>query len=104
MTYELAKELKNAGYPQEVRNGWYYNPQDHKECVDAGITLENVYIPTLSELIEACGEEFETLTNTHKRAPWVAVGRDGLEYGMGGSTPGEAVARLWLALKEHGKE
>ena len=59
MEYELAKELKDAGYKQVGswwmdKNGKYCEPSMQIcECVD----------PTLSELIEACGE-FVTLLKT----------------------------------------
>ncbi len=104
MNYELAKELKDAGYPQELRRGTYYNPQDYQVCIDAGITKENVYIPNLSELINACGDDFFALHKT--KTGWEASTKTGtsgdwkLSKAYSGSTPEEAVARLWLALNK----
>ena len=46
MTYELAKELKEAGFPQEGE-GTYF-----PDILKAG---ESVYAPPLHVLIEACG-------------------------------------------------
>lgn len=97
ISYELANELKEAGFPQ------------NHECIDgkelgAGVTgacLCTPRIPTLSELIEACDWKFAALYAPDKTDEggyqcWVADSRfpeDGV-----GSTAEEAVARLWLAL------
>ncbi len=97
MDYELAKELKDAG--------WNKGELRHVKGTEA----EFLYDPTLSELIEACGgvllwgckhngyyaskqfcpEEYPTLKNTFDGS---------LEADAKGKTPEEAVARLWLAL------
>jgi hypothetical protein len=54
------------------------------------------YLPSLSELIEACGEDFYTLTNL--TFGWKArKDSDGWVCGDG-NTPEEAVGRLWLSL------
>jgi len=98
MNYELAKQLKDAGFPQRDAD-WYTSdgqwiPENERE-----------YIPTLSELIEACGEHFYGLLR--------GVG-DGWQAGESwnydffdlnkticdGSTPEEAVAKLWLELNK----
>lgn len=54
MNYELAKELKDAGFPQELRDGYWYSP--HTKVVRKGfpIIAEYCYAPTLEELIKAC--------------------------------------------------
>ena len=69
-----------------------------------------VYVPTLKELIEACGEGFTTLERKignpfnytgipDKTVWWSARMGDRLgDYVNPGSTPEEALARLWLAL------
>lgn len=92
MTYELAKKLKDAGYKQGGSPNTMYSP-DQKEIV---------YIPTLSELIKACGDDFSGLIIN--RGPlsdvntkWSCAG--GRFIGLG-STPEEAVANLWLSLQE----
>lgn len=96
MEYELAKQLKDAGFPQV--------PQ-HKGFVNLHNADDSVTVPTLEELIEACGEDFVELrywweqrvgqTATHKE--WRAGARILMNYCVG-KTPTEAVARLWLAL------
>jgi len=96
MDYELAKELENAGFPQVLRSGRFEPSED-------GLTV--VYIPTLSELIEACGEPFALYTHD---GLWCAVDADAgnVQWEMDcvrggeGSTPEEAVARLWLELNK----
>jgi hypothetical protein len=65
-------------------------------------------IPTLEELIEACGEVFYRLElmsgDDCGNEKWKSVrgGHKGLQnlYEGIGSTPTEAVARLWLALNK----
>lgn len=117
MDYKLAKELKEAGFPQAAdekgtlrKGGSYLFPEGMtlatpKKKFDAAIS----YAPTLEELIEACNN----LTVLRKTAPergklsarWIA---EAWPYMLDvhtsqvqaiGDTPTEAVARLWLALQ-----
>ena len=115
MTYELAKELKEAGFPMIK---WWVKFDDDKHVVFAvdsssgtrfvvHVGKEGWILPTLSELIEACGELglFNSLTYCGE-GEWEAVGitkETNIELDGRGLTPEEAVARLWLALnkKEH---
>ena len=93
--YQLAQELRDAGFPQSGR-GTQIGPSD-KLVWRAG---DRVYIPTLSELIDACGERFWMLEAHNLEAGnWHAsgYGADKIQ-GAYGSSPDEAVARLWLAL------
>ncbi len=53
MDYSLAKQLKDAGYPI-MYDGTFGTPKP--------------VMPTLSELIEACGEEFESLAQFESEA------------------------------------
>lgn len=121
MTYELAKQLKDAWFPQELSNGnWAY-------CLDCGETSElhlmhndndegnfvgNDYShrqqdypegnfiksPTLSELIEACGDANFALRKIVGgwQIEWEEEPLE--ETYLQGKTPEEAVARLYLAL------
>lgn len=79
-----AKELEDAGF--QVSQG---------DCPECGSYVNNKRFPTLSELIEACGDKFNTLERI--RTSWTAQG--GGEEGYGG-TPEEAVSNLWLALNK----
>lgn len=106
MTYELAKELKDAGFSQTGNGLWSGNVgKINLESILPGevfgIAQEDfVYLPTLSELIEACGYGFFNLEYWSHPAhnSWLAKGTTGVE--IKGSTPEEAVARLWLALNK----
>ena len=116
MPYELAKQLKDAGFPQ---------PHHNEQC-----TKNDCYMlpcpnsrPTLEELIEACGDDCvfvakDRYSGTYSGAKWLAYGWLDDDYGIDGddvscmnfwhdnkepvgkgATPAEAVARLWLALQ-----
>jgi hypothetical protein len=101
MTYELARQLKDAGFPQgltEHQYGWIEAHQAFE--LDNGDMTVGVSAPTLEELIEACGEKFENLTQgtyRGKRQWWVNWEQGGEPEAVG-FTPIEAVAKLWLAL------
>ena len=92
MDNELAKELKEAGFPQSI----HYNERgvaDYLET-DANGKTHIVSIPTLEELIEACGAAFHSVGRV-SYTPFLARGQI---VQATGQTPIEAVARLWLAL------
>lgn len=112
LDYTLAKELKVAGFKQgsidqERPHSWY----------DAGGDLsdwwtgdDGTYIPTLSELIEACGEELIAIQREYPESSdgktwcavreWYAYYPPEVERGEYGNSPEEAVARLWLAINK----
>jgi hypothetical protein len=121
MTYELAQQLKNAGFPRpESDTGW-----------GRDVSKPDGYFPTLSELIEACmelmkpTEQFPTHYNFFSLYPLLNTTQSGggkelgdieewgagLEYGPSlddiesrrnyfGKTPEEAVAKLWIELNK----
>lgn len=103
MNYELAKELKETGFPLKSYTCVF---GDHEALGPCDKCRPD--IPTLEELIEACGQQFHSLINSG------ATGWDACEFKepfadtfpmrVNGPTPAEAVARLWLALnrKENG--
>jgi len=96
MTYELAKQLKEAGFEQV--------DDEFRTINDPSGKLEWAYSPTLSELIEACPEDGTQLIHGVGSA-WYAefMNHSVMPYKrthfVQGSTPEEAVAKLWLALK-----
>jgi len=95
INYKLAKQLKDAGFPQ-----WNSQKKGDRFCKG---TKKECYIPTLSELIEACGEEFLRLLKLNN-GEWTCENRFG-EVGIGdiivwGKSPEEAVAKLWLKLNK----
>lgn len=104
MTYELALELKNAGFALDTELGfgqtsptgkgdWLYGPTgQHGD--------DTAYAPTLTELIEALGEDFDALFYPRHDGLWRADASNKTGYSCTGATPEEAVARLWLALNK----
>ena len=106
MTYELAKQLKDAGFPQkrDESEDKYFVAEDLQ--VEGGIISKVIYKPTLSELIEACIKD-----NAPFGAITIHIDNDGSaeitsqrisqdEGYIKGKTPEEAVAKLWLALNK----
>jgi len=108
MNYELAKELKDAGFPMK-RFG-----EVRVKHTEEGVETDSQYgYPTLSELIEACGShDHFNLSYTKKDGHWQSVVGHALEPSPNhnnnyqadevgdGTTEEEAVARLWLALNK----
>ncbi|HEY5234706.1 MAG TPA: hypothetical protein VIJ14_00900, partial [Rhabdochlamydiaceae bacterium] len=87
MKYKLAKELKDAGFTQNQNE----QPRQIGEK-----DMETVSLPTLFELIEACGDRFASLIR-HAKDGFEAKGWKSLDeesFGVG-ATPEEAVAKLW---------
>lgn len=119
MTYELAKELKDAGFEQwdihgdgrydltklsdDPKNKWvgrYMTGYSKEELVSY-----TAIIPTLSELIEACVHDDAYFDLKRELDVWIAETPHGtLENHRPlrgfGQNPDEAVARLWLALNK----
>jgi hypothetical protein len=100
MNYELAKQLKETGFNLRLCEDMYC------ECshMKYGICDDRYDFPTLSELIEACGDEFDNLTRDYESS-WKCnyySSDDGYDdeqiYSSVGKTPEEAVAKLWLKL------
>jgi hypothetical protein len=97
MDYELAKQLKE--------NGLRWSTVDLFDIKSSEIQTENY--PTLEELISAVpksiGKATFVLGSANQGKEWVAcyfdfVTNRGSEFIESGSTPTDAVARLWLAL------
>ena len=110
--FGLAHELKKAGFTQSAANNARYFVNEHlminredtvhmwhadKEKKDWELKVEEelVYCPTLSELIDWCGLPFvlSSETTSHWHAKNVVLDEPAIG---GGTTPAEAVARLWL--------
>jgi hypothetical protein len=88
--YKLAKQLKNAGYNQHPKRGPHGG-----EFIQSASGDEIVCGPCLEELIEACGDDFFQLTKGSD--VWYAGADIATEPDkVFGSTPTEAVAKLWL--------
>ena len=94
MDYKLAKALRDAGFPQQGKGSSIIDPD-----LIVARREDRAYVPTLEELIEACGDQFESLVR-YSDGTYRACGRDGAESsdGIVSVSSSEAVARLWLAL------
>lgn len=121
MTYELAKSLKDAGFPQ-TGDGFALVPNRKLPESDETMSVipwcqyvyhptsehgKTLYAPTLTELIRACGEPFKYLHFHQERfkpsnGQWSAKYRDanGKYHILWGHDPEEAVAHLYLALHD----
>lgn len=130
MDYELAKELKEAGFLRARRGRgpylvflaaktifdpkakrWHHR-QAHWKLVYTHSpetqwpNNEWLLSPTLEELIEACGDKLQALYKG--RACWIATEQNPLlndwynftGFHCDGLTPSEAVAKLWLELNK----
>lgn len=94
MNYELVKQLKDMGFLQEGKGNVVIYPTG-KLMTDNDFA----YIPTLSELIDVCGEGFQQLNKMNNE--WWCIGNNKIgAFESSGSTPEEAVANLWLKLNE----
>ena len=103
MNYELAKQLKDAGFPQDIKEDYYYdgceeceggNPESYIELYHLIHDKSDlIKIPTLSELIEACGRDFDRLERIGNTNTWNVKGFFS-DIETEGETPEEAVAKL----------
>lgn len=100
MNYELAKQLKDAGFPIIEKADKAPQPREY-QIKNLG---EVVCIPTLSELIEAVERKIPfTYFGLEKHSnDWRAgtLKTGGMNEMTSGSTPEEAVAKLWLELNK----
>ena len=114
MNYKLAKKLKDAGFPQKGENYWRCKCKectggDEEKCKCSD--NEYVYVPTLEELIDACGEKNIVLWGCKKDNYYASISSydhiEGtekmIEAQTYGKTPTEAVAKLYLKLNETNK-
>ena len=98
MDYELARLLDEAGFPQGGGGRWI--GAAHALVMRAA---DRAYVPTLEELLMACDTQFTSLQyvpnerDTHRR--WLASSTRNASSHFG-SSPAEAVAKLWLDLQK----
>lgn len=112
MNYELAKQLKDAGFPE------FYQATGVTPAM-RGKKWDGLYEPTLSELIEACGSGFWKLEvygggafagyedneeKTPKFYPPKPYGAYTYKQEAFGDTLEEAVASLYIKLHESDKK
>lgn len=117
MNYELAKKLKDAGFPQpKIGEGLGRDlyPCEGYWHADHDAKCKRAYAPTLSELIEECQKVTRNIglyegSRIESGNPWVAIALrpyaqkisdEEMTFGL---TPEEAVANLWIILQEEKK-
>lgn len=106
MDYKLAKELKDVGFSQWASGNtttfFVGDPKRYSRPDKNGVVsvrYGDARVPTLEELIDACGNRFDFVQNkTMDNGGWRAISGGGQEGH--GKTPTEAVAKLWLALNK----
>lgn len=121
MKYELLKQLKEAGFPIKTM-GELIGDRPNTDvlvCYRTVVVIKdildsnNLVEPPLSELIEACGDRFGGLEHWPRckaiNEQWECYSeqftkpfedKDYVEFVVYGSTPEEAVAKLWLELNK----
>lgn len=109
ISYELAKELKEVGFPQGCTAWVFYLLQTSDNKPHSLLRIRNtlggykfaeildcIDAPDLSDLISWCGDDFEALYHRVHNKTWVSASSQVM---MGGySTPEEAVACLGMAI------
>ncbi len=118
MDYKLAKELKDAGFPQRSLKYWKHLTDGPHGKLDQWVVASEgglppytshradsnfISIPTLEELVEACGDDIESMIHRGNGAGdnWEVRSK---HQRFNGTTLIEAVARLWLALNSTPKQ
>ena len=109
MDYELAQKLRNAGFSGMV-NAWF---DPNSNCISSA-PVEGWemrwFMPSLSELIKECGDDFGGLMSvpiapeTTERgfcAFKTSLIKETTIEAKNYKTPEEAVANLWFALHAH---
>lgn len=95
MIKDLLSKLIDAEFP--------FAPMDRGaiityELSEGKTTVTSTKMPSLSQLIEECGQKLWGLTR-HGNI-WQTNWKDGMAGETAGKTPEEAVARLWLAINK----
>lgn len=107
MPYELAKQLKEAGFPQEGDLNNYVTCHSYEDDVNCREDGHSAYSPTLEELIDACGDEITSMYRADKLPEgrvWVVKCCDRETHVGIGVTLTIAVARLYLDLNPPNQE
>lgn len=102
ITYELAAELKRAGFPQQPSPPLYIS-KEGVIAIDVGDSKDWCYIPTLDELMDAFGFGWPYLQMPQQglydedRFRWFVSLKSGDPTGEG-KTPKEALSRAYIAV------
>jgi hypothetical protein len=114
MDYELAEKLRDAGFPQDATElilrkyslakepiRFMRPPKGTELGVLSGKLEWEIAFPTLTELIEACGDDFLEMGRHWDgyRKRWTVGSISGNT--KWGDTPEIAIANLWLSLQDN---
>lgn len=110
LDYETCLALKEAGFPQGGDGPHWHcsfsRPKTEDFWLglngDAPLSENDAYVPTLSELIDGCGDSLKAIHRNEDGTWSVFGGVNNFRHWVDGPTPEAAVARLYLAI--HGKE
>jgi hypothetical protein len=116
LPFELARELKLAGFTQSAELDAVYALTEHlrirrrdalqmwygskrKSGLAVELEQEAVYAPTLSELVTACGKPLRLACD--EAGKWQAWGLiSDRQFAADGETADESLARLWLIMQQ----
>lgn len=102
ISYELVKQLKDAGFPFKECKIISLDTDCDRETIRFSEEEDKYFhIPSISELIEACGDNINMMNKVYSitGSPSWIVGRYG-GIDAKADTLEEAVAKLWLALNK----
>lgn len=115
VSFQLAKQLKDAGWPQEEDRVWqYYNLETGKQCFDNYVSEIStwqefyVYAPTLGELMRKLPPRTElivTIADENDKVMYRLFLPDTDEQVLAcelADTPEDATALAWITLTELG--
>jgi hypothetical protein len=116
ISFELARELKAAGFTQSTSLHAVYALNDHlrirrqdalkmwygskgKAGLELKLEDDALYTPTLSDLVTACGKRLQL--SSDEVGNWKASAPvSGRELVGEGETADESLARLWLLMQQ----
>ena len=93
MNYQLAERLRDEGFPQSGGGRHIGAP-----TAFVWRARDLVYVPTLEELILACGDQFGAMARLEDESFEATAPADRLR--QTGKSPTDAFARLWLAIND----
>jgi hypothetical protein len=111
----LSRELKSAGFTQSASPDAVYALSEHlrirrenalqmwygskaKEGVPLRLEEDAVFVPTLSDLVIACGKPLQLACD--EGGNWQACTSADAQSVGAGETPEEALGRLWLEMRK----
>ena len=102
MDYDLAKQLKDAGFEYKPRLHAMILPDNSIRTISTTDeeAKDGICLPLLEELIEACGDKFSNLMKLHILTQTWSANAYESDINCKGETPEEAVAHLFLKLNK----